>query len=112
MDTKGRHHTYISFVIRFFRCRVSENSEHLTKFKITLITSGAPKGGLPGYSPQAPQNLNLKTEILQILRYQNFYVISTSAEISHGNRLMTSTSETFKNKLMKFKKKKQKDRTL
>jgi hypothetical protein len=45
---------------------------------------------------QTPQKRNKRTQILYILRYQKFYVISPSAKISHWNRPVTSTLEFWK----------------
>jgi hypothetical protein len=46
--------------------------------------------------PKPPKTEIYKTQILLLLWYQKIYVISPSAEISHWNRLLTSTLEFWK----------------
>jgi hypothetical protein len=53
-------------------------------------------GGGGGRAPKPPQNRNLKKNTDFVDKISNFNVIYPSAEISHWNRMMTSTLEFWK----------------
>jgi hypothetical protein len=79
--------TKVNMGIRKINGNINNHGNH--DAIVTIGSRSAPKGR--GCHAAVPPNRNLKiTDFLNIM-ISNFYVIYPPAEISHSNRLMTST---------------------